>query len=132
MSSQAGTSKVSNVFTSGFTHLTSLLKQTDSWTGRTLKNTGVLAVWHESLARVTLHSNRAIEWTQTNVPKYYTNLCRSIGPHVKVARGFLTTWISVIWDSLMPVRQWFNKTVPPLFDHVSFPYLNRGLFSQSR
>lgn len=89
-----------------------------SWTGRTLKDTGALAVWHESLARVTVHSNRAIEWAQTNVPKYTATLNKSVGPYVEVVRKFLATWFSLLWESLLPVRKWFKDTLPPLIDHV--------------
>lgn len=100
-------------------HILKLVVTLGSWTGRTLKDTGALAVWHESLARVTVHSNRAIEWGQTNVPKYYATLCKSVGPYIKVGRDFLATYISILWESLVPVRKWFKNTLPPLIDHVS-------------
>ena len=51
-------------------------------------------------------------------PVYYAKVDKVIGPYVTIVKDKVLLGLSIVWDALIPVRQWANKTLPPIWDDV--------------
>lgn len=79
----------------------------------------MLAVWKQSLAKLTVYSNRSLKWLQANAPVYYDIVDKTVGPYVRLFWEKLFDGLLFVWDASVPVRAWANKTFPPILENVS-------------
>jgi len=94
-----------------------------SVTGRVLKDYGVLAAWNQSRARANVYYKQSRNWINKNGPVYYAKVDKVIGPYVAIIKEKVLLGLGIVWDALLPLRQWTNKTLPPIWDNINRNYV---------
>lgn len=92
-------------------------------TGQTLAKYGVIDIWNRWLSTATLYGNQAYAWMNKTFPGYWGHVDRVIGPYIKIVRQKAFIAWTFIWDSLLPVREWVNQVLPPIFNRIQKEFL---------
>ena len=88
-------------------------------TGRVLKDYGIIAAWNQSQARLNVLQKQTRTWISKNGPVYYAKVDKIVGPYLAIIKEKVLLGLEVIWEACVPIRQWANKALPPIWDDVS-------------
>ena len=83
--------------------------------------------WNKYVAIATVYGNHVYNWLQKHVPVYWGHVDRTIGPYVRIARQKAGIAFAFIWDSLVPVRDWANKSVVPVLVRIQKELIPVGI-----